>query len=72
MSWSPPFHDRRGDWPVTCAPAGLLLNKERKGKGREGRREGARDQFAVSEIGKLKSIVGQHELPAEQCCSRSP
>lgn len=57
---------------MTCAPAGLLLNEERKGKGRKGRREGARGQFAVSGIGKLESIVGQHELPGEQCCSRSP
>lgn len=41
---------------MTHAPAGLL-NEKRKGKGRKGRREGARGQFAVSEIGKLKSIV---------------
>lgn len=35
---------------LACAPAGVL-NEERKGRGRKGRREGARDQFAVSEIG---------------------
>lgn len=58
---------------MTCAPTGLLLNEERKGKGRKGRREGARGQFAASGIGKLESIVGQHERSAgEQCCSRSP
>lgn len=59
------FSQQRRDWLVTCAPAGLL-NEERKGKGRKGRRVGARGQFAVSEIGKLKSIVGQHGLPGEQ------
>lgn len=32
---------------MTHAPAGLL-NEKRKGKGRKGRREGARGQFAVS------------------------
>lgn len=56
---------------MTRAPAGLL-NEERKSRGRKGRREGARGQFAANEIGKLKSIMGQHGLAGEQCCSRSP
>lgn len=71
VSWSPAFHNRGATGLLHMAPAGLL-NKERKGKGKKGRREGARGQFAVSEIGKLKSIVGQHGLPGDQCCSRSP
>lgn len=56
---------------MTRAPAGLL-SEERKGKGRKGRRVEARGQFLVSEIGKLKSIVGQHGLPGELWGSRSP
>lgn len=51
--------DAHSCWPST----------ELGGKGE--RREGARGQLAVSEIGKLKSTVGQHGLPGEQRSSRS-